>query len=130
MRPTPEIIVSGWFLFGVGLLSVTKFMPDRAVTSSKWMPVLRSACTATCTPTAIEAIAPIVRKSRNISEIQSSIARLEVESRLPSASDPLRQPVLSGARIPPARARLRGSVPLQTKLEKAQNERRDSPEPT
>ena len=42
----PEIIVSGWFLFGVGLLSVKKSKPDLPVTSSKRILLLLSACAA------------------------------------------------------------------------------------
>src|SRR5579859_4781078 len=43
MSPTPPTIVSGWFLLGVGQLSVMNCSPDFPVTSSKRMVLLPAA---------------------------------------------------------------------------------------
>src|SRR5260370_3498147 len=78
----PETIVSGWFLFGVGLLSVTKVIPDRPVMSSKRMLLPLSACapitivTARATSAAIDRT--IERKNRIIVEAEFSMPCLEI----------------------------------------------------
>src|SRR2546430_7636277 len=65
---TPEIIVSGWFLFGLGLLSATKFTPDRAVMSSKRMVLLWSASAAIALVAARVTAAATVRSGRSMAE--------------------------------------------------------------
>src|SRR5260370_39096828 len=78
----PETIVSGWVLFGVGLLSVAKVIPDRPVMSSKRMLLPLSACapitivTARATSAAIDRT--IERKNRIIVEAEFSMACLEI----------------------------------------------------
>src|SRR6266566_9103425 len=129
MRPMPEIIVSGWFLFGVGLLSVKRSKPERAVMSSKRILPLLSACAAITIVTVRVTMAAMERtmesKNRIIAEAQFNMACLELAAIAPQCRS-----MLSDARTLLARARPRCFALPQIKLEKAQTERRGSREPT
>src|SRR3954469_5068656 len=72
MRPIPETIVSGWFLFGVGELLVVNCRPERAVMSSKRILPLLDLTWGDADATKAT-ITAIVRNNRTIVRCQCSI---------------------------------------------------------